>query len=254
MRDIPIIPSEYKSGKFKILKKSETTTFKTDELKQELWTVEEENWIWDLYEKGYSYGEICQSVSRNVNSISIKMKRLKKKKDLYNEKHRESKYLLNNEYLDYMGNKIETVLDVFCGHKMFYKERYNTLSNDINTNIDCDSHYDVDFCLDKCIENNCHFDLVDLDSFGATIQYLEKALIIANRGLIMTLGEVGHRRWKRLDFISKYYDIDKVEDITMERMIENIIRIAKERGVFLKVIRYADWGNIGRVWFEILGD
>ena len=55
--------------------------------------------------------------------------------------------------------------------------------------------------------------------------YSEKALDIAEHGLVMTLGELGHRRWKRLDFISKHYsNIKTIEDITVENFVEEINR------------------------------
>jgi len=69
----------------------------------------------------------------------------------------------------------------------------------------------------------------------------------------MTLGELGHRRWKRLDFISKHYsNINSIEDITVDNFIDEIIKIASLKGVNLKAIYSKDWTNIGRVWFEII--
>jgi hypothetical protein len=143
-------------------------------------------------------------------------------------------------------------LDVFCGEKKFYEKDYIAKSNDIKKSIECDSHLDVEELLDLCLKQGEKYDLVDLDSFGATIQYLDRTLEIATKGIIMTLGELGHRRWKRLDFISKYYkNITKVEDITIENMVEWIIEHSKTKGVFLEVVVKKDWGSIGRVWFKI---
>ena len=184
------------------------------------------------------------------------MKRLKKKYNIYNDKHRDDKYTTNNIYLEYMTNKydVHSVLDVFCGYEMFYsKQGYNSINNDINKEIKCDYNLNANKLLDLMAKENMKFSIVDLDAFGATITYLEKALDIAEHGLVMTLGELGHRRWKRLDFISKHYsNIKTIEDITVENFVEEIIKIGKLKGKNLKVVYFKDWNNIGRVWFEIV--
>lgn len=121
--------------------------------------------------------------------------------------------------------------------------------------IDAMYHMDADKFLDFIISKGDKFDIVDLDPFGASIMYLEKALKIANNGLIMTLGELGHRRWKRLDFISKHYsNITKVEEITLDNMIEYIVNHSKELGYTLETVIKKDWGNIGRVYFKIINE
>lgn len=68
----------------------------------------------------------------------------------------------------------------------------------------------------------------------------------------MTMGELGHRRFKRVDFISKYYkNINKAEDISLNNMIDYIIQYSKELGYDLEVIIKKDWRTTGRVWFLI---
>ena len=244
--EVPMYPNELK----KQIKKSE---FKEFILESRKWTEKEEEWAWELHQQGYTYKQIAYSLGReNSNSVPIKMKRLKKKNYIYNEKHIEKKYKSNNEFLNYMGNRIQTVLDCFCGENRYYTNRgYNSKDNDINKNIQDIMHLDINELLDKEILENNKYDLVDLDAFGATIIYLEKALKLADKGLIMTLGELGHKRWKRLDFISKHYPIYNVEDITIHNMINHIIDIAKNQKIELIPVIVNDYGNIGRVWFEI---
>jgi hypothetical protein len=89
LKDIPIIPSEYKSNIFRELPNHGNSTFKTDILRQEKWTADEEEWCYSLHKQGFTYNEIAISVSRGVHSVSLKIKRLKKKKDEYNCKHRD---------------------------------------------------------------------------------------------------------------------------------------------------------------------
>lgn len=246
--EIPLMPEEFKSGIEFFVKYNGTMATK--------WTDEEEAWCWDLFKQGYKYSEIAYSIGRQEQATRTKMKRLKKKYNIYNDKHRDDKYTTNNIYLEYMTNKydVHSVLDVFCGYEMFYsKQGYNSINNDINKEIACDYNLSANKLLKLMIKENRKFSIVDLDSFGATITYLEDALELAENGLVMTLGELGHRRWKRLDFISKHYsNINSIEKITVDNFVDEIIRLASLKGIELKVICSKDWSNIGRVWFEII--
>lgn len=245
---VPLMPEEFKSGVEFFVKYNGTMATK--------WTSEEEDWCWRLFQQGYKYSEIAYSIGREEQATRTKMKRLKKKYNIYNDKHRDDKYQTNDLYLKYMSSKyaINNVLDVFCGYEMFYSKRgYNSTNNDINKEIQCEYNLSANKLLKLMIKENRKFSIVDLDSFGATITYLEDALKLAENGLIMTLGELGHRRWKRLDFISKHYsNINSIEDITVGNFIDEIIRIASLKDINLKVIYSKDWTNIGRVWFEII--
>ena len=245
-RFVPIMPDEYKGN-------SSTAQHKDFVLKTRRWTKEEEAWAWDLCKEGYTIKEIAYSLDREHNSVSIKMKRLKKKHNEYNDKHRDDKYKYNLKYMKLFREDV-SILDVFCGVDMFYNSHgyLNVVTNDKNTSIKSMYNLDADKMLDLAIEEGWKFDIVDLDPFGASISYLEKALKIAEYGLVMTLGELGHKRFKRLDFIGKYYsNITSVDDITIENMVEEIIRIASSKGIKLEVAYCRDWSNIGRVWFKI---
>lgn len=252
------IPPEYKSGVFYTISKGNSQTIPECGMNLERWTPKEEEWCWFLYETyGYTYKQIAYSVDRPYNSVSIKMKRLKKKKYKYNEKHIKDKYECNFKYLELMKPKIHSVLDVFCGYNKYYRSSniVNVTDNDINKGIQATYNMDATELLNQMVLNNKQFDLVDLDSFGATITFLNQALQIARYGLIMTLGELGHRRWKRLDFISKHYKtIHNVEDISVENFVREIIGLAEEQNITLVPLIMRDYGNIGRVWFEIKRD
>lgn len=245
--NIPKLPNEYK-GKERIAHHKEY------DLKSRDWTEEEEKWLWDLYKQGYTIKQCAFSLDRGEVATGIKLKRLKKRYNEYNETHLNDKYSSNFKFLKLFNDDI-IVLDVFCGVNSFYKNKgFNVVTNDKDKKIDAMYHMDADKFLDFIISKGDKFDIVDLDPFGASITYLEKALKIADKGLIMTLGELGHRRWKRLDFISKHYsNITKVEDITIDNMIEHIINHAEELGYTLEIVIKKDWGNIGRVYFKIIG-
>ena len=54
----------------------------------------------------------------------------------------------------------------------------------------------------------------------------------------MTLGELGHKRFKRLDFISRYYpNITKIEDITIDNMIKYILEYSLYQNKVLLVLQ-----------------
>ena len=212
------------------------------------WTKEELNWVNMLIEKGCTNKEIAESTDRSLTSVAIKVKRLSKKNGTYNITHIEEKYKTNNDFLDII--KPNSVLDVFCGEKNFYKN-YNVTSNDINKNIECKYHLDsYKLCCKLYIENQ-KFDLIDLDPYGSAFDCFDLAIKMAQKGIIITFGELGHKRWKRLDFVSRYYGINKIEDFTLENLINQVQIIGKRNKKNLIPIFIREWKNTGRAWFKI---
>ena len=235
------LPNEYKGG---LITKSEFTISTPRR-----WTKEEIEWMLDLKNKGYSTAEIAESLDRTEVSINIKLKRLSKTNNTYNKQHVEEKYNINNAFLNEISPT--TVLDVYCGEKMFYSGDYKCISNDINK--DFKSTYNKD-ALHLCCElysQDYSFDLVDLDPYGSAYDCFDLAIKMAKKGLIITLGELGHKRFKRLDYVSRYYDIETLEDFTIENLIQYIQKIGLRNKKKLVVFEYKEWKNIGRVWFKI---
>ena len=234
-REIPMMPEEFKSGKTYQSIQGKGTTVPKEGLTSTRWTKEEEDWCWKLYKEGYSYKDIAESVGRKENSVSIKMKRLKKANGEYNKKRIEDICNVNDMYMEYMNNKYKevTVLDVFDGLNKYYSTKgYKVIENNKNTSIKADYNMDGGKLLITLASKNEKMDIVDIDSFGACITYLEDALKIAEKGIILTFGELGHKRWKRLDFVSKHYNIKDLEDITLENLIENVLNKAKDMGKY----------------------
>ena len=186
------------------------------------WTKEEEKWVLEMNKKGHSFREIAEATNRSETSVNIKIKRLKKENGEYNEEHIMEKYALNKMFLEEI--KPKTVLDLYSGKTSYYKD-FRVISNDIK--IDCDStfHEDSFKLICKLHYENKKFDLVDLDPFGSAYDCFDIAVKMAKKGLIITLGELGHKRWKRLDFVSCRYDITKMEDFTIENLIKYIQKI-----------------------------
>ena len=215
---------------------------------QREWNDKEVEYLKDCLAKGYSVKEIAESMDRTLVSVKLKRKRLTKTDGTYNKRHIEEKYSLNQQFLDEI--KPKTVLDVYCGTKNFY-EGYDTITNDIEPSIEATYHDDALVCLYRMYIEGKKFDLVDLDPFGSAYDGFDTAIKMAKKGLAITLGELGHKRWKRLDFVSTHYGIERLEDFTIENLISHIQMIGARNKKKLVVYEYREWQNIGRVWFRI---
>lgn len=242
-KTIPKMPEEYKG---KTLSKNEYV--KNIPRK---WTDKEIEWCLNLREQGYTNSEIAISTDREEVSVSIKLKRVGKKKDTYNKKHIEDKYTTNLLYYNELNPK--TILDVYCGEKSYWRNNTDAIcvTNDKDKSIVADYHLDaLKFLCLNYVEGN-KYDLIDLDPFGSAYECLDLAIKMANKGLIVTLGEMGHKRFKRLDFVKRMYDIHELEDFTSQKLIQEIQRIGLKNKKLLKVHTIKDWQGISRVWFTI---
>lgn len=239
-KSIPIIPVEY-IGKYQNSGGYTTT-------KPRVWTNKEIEWIKNLKEQGYNNKEIAQSIGRSETSVSIKIKRLGKKENTYNKDHIEEKYELNKEFLKTIQPK--TILDLYCGTKSYYSN-YGAVTNDIDKNIPARYHEEAHKLICKLFYEGNKYDLIDLDPYGSAYDCFDLAIKMAKKGLIITLGELGHKRWKRLDFVSTHYGIKTLEEFTIENLIEKIKEIGLRNKKELEVWNYKEWKNIGRVYFVI---
>lgn len=212
------------------------------------WTDKELEWVKMMLDKGYTAKQIAYSIDRSETSVAIKIKRLSKKENTYNAKHVLEKYKINEEFLEVI--KPTTVLDLYTGEKNFYKN-YDVVTNDLKENLPTQYHKDAFKLICYLYSNDCKFDLIDLDPFGSAYDSFDLAIKMATKGLCITLGELGHKRWKRLDYVSRYYDINKLEEFTIENLIKHIQKIGLRNKKRLIVYKYKEWQNIGRVWFII---
>ncbi len=236
------MPNEFK-GEY--LKKG--TYIKTAPRK---WTTKEVEWCLKLKEEGCTNAQIAWSIDRDLVSVNIKMKRLKKVKGSYNENHYKEKYNINNIFLEEI--KPSSILDLYCGEKNFYQGKCSyIISNDKNKNIKADYNMDALKLLCKMYYEGKKFDLVDLDNFGSSAECFDLSIRIAQKGLIITLGEMGHKRFKRLDYINKFYGINSLDNFTSDNLILHIQNIGHRYKKELVVFDKKDWQNISRVWFYI---
>lgn len=240
MNNIPKIPKEYLGTYTKTCGYTTTTPRK--------WTTKEIEWLKKLVDENYTRKQIAESLNRSETSVAIKIKRLSKKNNTYNEKHVKEKYELNKMFLDEI--KPKTILDLYCGEKSFYKT-LGAITNDINKNIEANYHEDSFKLICKLYYENKKFDLIDLDPFGSAYDCFDLAIKMAKKGLVITIGELGHKRWKRLDYVKTHYNIDTYEDFTINKIIDEIKKIGLRNKKELVVYKYKEWQNIGRVYFIV---
>tara|TARA_R100001509_G_scaffold136136_1_gene89957 strand:+ start:278 stop:1003 length:726 start_codon:yes stop_codon:yes gene_type:complete len=197
--------------------------------------------------KEKSIKEISKIINRTETSITIKLKRLKFSNDTYNEKHRTDKYKCNRLFISEI--KPKNILDVYAGNS-YYKKTTNieVIDNDIKgieTNYKLDA-FDFLFKFKKK-----KFDLIDLDPFGSAFNCFDLALQIAQKGLIITFGEYGHKRWRRSDYVKNRYNIKTYQDFTPEKFNNYVIKRAKIYNKDLSIFISKDYGNIIRTYFKI---
>ena len=214
------------------------------------WSEEEIEKLKNLRDRGVDYDSIALELGRSRVSVKLKSKRLQKKNGSYNFDHIDEKYSMNQQFLDFI--KPKSVLDLYSGDISFYDGKIKKLvTNDKLKTADSTYHKDALVCICSLYSENKKFDIIDLDPFGSAYDCIDLAVKMANKGLIITLGELGHKRWKRLDFVSSHYDIHSMGEFTIQKMIEHIQMIGRRNKKDLIVWRSREWKNIGRVYFTI---
>lgn len=227
--------------------------------KSKQWTEQDITDLYDLKSRGYSLQTIGYILDRSPDSIETKLKRLNKDKKKYNAKHVEDKYKTNFEFINLI--KPNSILDLFAGENSYYKQiNYSylidrkplTITNDINKEF-INNTYTNDALKTLCLlySKNMSFDLIDLDPFGSSYECFDLAIKMSNRGLIITYGELGHLRFKRLDFVNRFYDIHTLSDFTLDKLIEHTKMLGLRNKKELRVVEKKEWFNIARVYYHV---
>lgn len=231
-------------------------TTKTDYTKTtpRKWTKEEEEWALLSNNNGMSKQDIAKELKRSVVSVEIKIKRLKKRtsNNMYNEKHVDDKYKTNLEFEKYLDSNSK-ILDLYCGINSYWKnrEKYIVKTNDIDKDIEADYNLDALKLLCKLYYDGEKFDMIDLDPFGSAYECFDLALKMSNKAIIITFGEIGHKRWKRLDFVGKRYGIENIDDFNIENLIKQVQKMGLMNKKKLTPIIVKNYQNISRVYFLI---
>ncbi len=165
----------------------------------------------------------------------------------YNDKHKDKKYEANLKYLQDVNPK--SILDLYAGPKSFYKNHVEkVVSNDLNYGGH-EYQNRAELVLADLYAKKKRFDIVDLDPFGSAFPCFEMAVQVAKIGLVVTFGELGHKRWKRTDYTRRTYRIYNAEDLSLisfSAYIDEVARRYKKRAV---IHSSYNWHNIGRVYF-----
>ena len=217
------------------------------------WSDEEVEWAYNKKEEGYTYKEIGEALDRTEVSVSIKVKRHTKKNNTYNKDHVDGKYEDNKSFIENLSS-VKSLLDAYCGVMSYWKANHpeiKVVTNDKDKNIDADYHMDsLKLLCQEYIKGN-KYDIIDLDPYGSAYESFDLAIKMAKKGLIITYGEMGHKRWKRLDYVSKRYDIDSIEDFAIDKLIEKTILIGKRNKKELTPVIITNNKLISRVYFKI---
>lgn len=240
-RNVPLLPEAYK-GKLK------QGCGYTKSCPRE-WTQREIEWIINLKKQGYNLNEISKSVGRTEVSISIKLKRLGKRNNAYNERHRQAKYELNQRFLEVI--KPDTVLDLYCGTSSWWSSKTFAVTNDSDKNIAATYNENAEKLIHRLYYEGKHFDVVDLDPFGSAYECFDLAIKMADKGVIITFGEMGHKRFKRLDYVSRYYGISSMEDFIIDNLISEVQKIGVRNKKHLTPLFVGNWDRISRVYFSV---
>ena len=216
------------------------------------WTDKEIDWIFKLKEQGFSLDEISRSVGRTSVSIAIKMKRMGNTERRYNSDHLEDKYAANRTFLEMI--RPDSVLDLYGGSRSWWacnSDGVEVVSNDKDTRFNHTYHENAEKLVHRLYYDDCKYDIVDLDPFGSAFDCFDCAVKMARKGLVITFGELGHRRFKRLDFVERYYGIHSLEDFTTGNLVKEVLRIGLRNKKVLVPVIVKEWKRISRVYFAV---
>jgi hypothetical protein len=213
------------------------------------WTKNELEWCLKARDEGKSLADIAQTVGRSEVSVFVKLKRHSKNVDTYNHKFRDMKYQANHNYAVYIQPK--NVLDVYAGKSWWQDNGYKTTTNDKDTKYACDYNLDALALLATLWLEGKKYDVVDLDPFGSAYECLDFAFRMAKRGVVVSFGEWGHKRWRRVDFVSHRYGIETLDDFVEANFIREAQRIARRYKKEAIVVDTLQYSNFLRVYFDL---
>lgn len=213
------------------------------------WTEDEIEWMTASKESGMNVAEIAAELDRTPISVQVKLKRLSKTSDTYNVKHRELKYAANTTFVENVQPK--SVLDLYAGNSWYADKGLDLTTNDLSEDFDTDHHEDALKLLARLYIDSRKFDLIDLDPYGSAYECFDLAIRLAQKGIIISFGEFGHARWKRLDYVRDRYGINDLNSFESLAFISEAQRIGRLHKKELVVTDSLQYGNFLRVYFSI---
>ena len=214
------------------------------------WTESEIAWLTEHKSKGYSVAELAEALDRTAISVQIKLKRLTKTGDSYNQKNRDVKYQANQEFSDIIQPK--SVLDVYAGNSWWKLGGFTTTTNDTDEKFATDYSLDSLDLLCKMKLEGKKFDLVDLDPYGSAYDLFDLGIKLAKKAIVVSFGEWGHKRWKRFDFVKPRYGIYEIAHFgDGEPFIAEFQRIAACNKKHAEPLITLQYSNFIRVYFQL---
>jgi len=212
------------------------------------WLDAEIQKLLDLKKQGFSFDQIGTQLDRTAYSCNRKFYKLMKKLDTYNDKHRKQKYAYNNQFRHQIV--AESLLDAYSGGVSWWKS--NTDLRVVDNDIAIEgADYKLDAFDFLYKHRKSKFDIVDLDPFGSAYECFDFALQIAQKGIIITYGEIVGRRFNRQDFVEHRYGMNYVEDFTTNKLSEYVEKRGLIYRKILTPIIKAEMTNISRVYYKI---
>ena len=215
-----------------------------------VWTLEETAWVQEANKNGHSAKDIAEAIGRTHVSVMVKLKRLGKKQDTYNDANREIKYQANQRFVDLI--KPKTLLDLYAANS-YYKQHPEIVltDNDSDTRFHTQHNQDALKLLCKLYADNERFDVIDLDPYGSAYECFDLAIKMARKGIVISFGEWGHKRWRRYDYVRPRYGITNNDEFVDQAFITEMHRIARLNHKQLEVAESLQYANFCRVYFKI---
>ena len=212
------------------------------------WSDDEISKLLQMKKSGLSFEQIGVRLTRTAYSCNRKYYKLMKNLDTYNDKHRSLKYEYNKRFIEKVS--VRSLLDAYSGGVSWWKTNTELTVIDNDIKVDgADYKLDAfDFLYQK---RKNKYDVVDLDPFGSAFDCFDLALQIAQKGLIITFGEIVGRRFNRMDFVEHRYGVDYIEDFTTSKLSEYVEKRALIYRKRLTPIIKAEMTNISRVYYQI---
>ena len=229
-----------------------TKTDCTDSTPRE-WTKEEEAYLFDAIQSGYTRDEIAVLLDRKPQSIRMKTKRLKQNPDIdsYNEDSLLEKYGINMNFYARLGCP-HSCLDLFCGTKSFWKNNteMKVLTNDKDKRIKANYNMPAERLLAKLYSEGKRYDIVDVDCYGDPYKCIENAILVAGKGLIFTFGLKQSKRFKH-QHIADSYGVLSINDLNVNSFIDYVKKRAFSLDKELEVMDIHQNSTIWRVYFSV---
>lgn len=125
------------------------------------------------------------------------------------------------------------------------------MTNDIDKKVQADYHMPAEKLVAKFYAEGRKFDLIDLDPFGSAYDCFDLSIRMARKGIIVTFGEMGHKRWKRLDYVRSHYGIHDLSDFNTQSLIRELQNIGMKHKKILTPVIIKEWPRVSRVYFDI---